>query len=390
MLYAGKSLYISFKYSILFLYYNYSLGVIIPHNVGYHLKIINIVTKLKQLRQSAGNYIFNFIYYIRSSETLRNNLLNDFNPNNINLMRPFLPLWEGHDTSLRGISIHNNKHLKPLNDFQFGYYLAGLIDGNSYFIKDNNLLKFIIILNIKDISLAYYLKKYIGYGIIKKDNNNIYLIITSYKGLLRIINLINNKIKTSYKYNEILNNINYISKDINFVKDNSSKFNNYWLAGFIDSIGIFNIYYNDSLDVIIPNKDKIGYQLNNNNNINTIEYNIILFNKDKDILIKISKYLKDTNINIEYIKEDNIYKYIIIDNNINIYNNIYNIIKYLDIYQLQSNKYLKYLYIRKLYIYIQDKEYLNERGYNKIIRIINKIMNNRIKINRRGKKINNK
>lgn len=388
MLYAGKSLYISFKYSILFLYYNYSFGIIIPHNVGDHLKIINIVTKLKQLRQSAGNYIFNFIYYIRSSETLRNNLLNDFYPNNINFIMPLPPLRKEHNIPMRGISIHNNKHLKPLNDFQFGYYLAGLIDGNSYFIKDNNLLKFIIILNIKDISLAYYIKKYIGYGIIKKDNNNIYLIISSYKGLLRIFNLVNNKIKTSYKYNEILNNINYISKDINFVKDNSFNFNNYWLAGFIDSIGIFNISNNDSLGVI--KSHKMGNHFINKNNINTIEYNIILFNKDKDILIKISKYLKDTNINIEYIKEDNIYKYILIDNNINKYNYIYNIIKYLDIYQLQSNKYLKYLYIRKLYIYIQDKEYLNERGYNKIIRIINKIMNNRIKINRRGKKINNK
>lgn len=68
--------------------------------MGYYLKIINIVTKLKQLRQSAGNYIFNFI---RSSETLRNNLLNNFNPNNINLMRPFPPLWEGHETPLWGI-----------------------------------------------------------------------------------------------------------------------------------------------------------------------------------------------------------------------------------------------------------------------------------------------
>ena len=360
MLYAGISLFISFKYSILSLYY--------------YLEIIDIVTKLKQLRQSAGNYIFNFIYYIRSSETLRNNLLNDFNPNNINLMRPFLPLWEGHDTSLRGISIHNNKHLKPLNDFQFGYYLAGLIDGNSYFIKDNNLLKFIIILNIKDISLAYYLKNYIRYGIIKKDNNNIYFIISSYKGLLRIFNLVNNKIKTSYKYNEILNNIIYLSKDINFVKDNTSNFNNYWLAGFIDSIGLLNI----------------SYDLSINKNINTIIYNIILFNKDKDILINISKYIKDMNIKIEYIKNDNIYKYIITDNSINNFNIIYNLIKYLDIYQLQSFKYLKYLYIRKLYIYLQDKEYLNERGFNKIIRIINRIMNNKVKINRRGKRINNK
>ena len=96
------------------------------------------------------------------------------------------------------------------------------------------------------------------------------------------------------------------------------------------------------------------------------------------------------NIKIEYIKNDNIYKYIITDNSINIFNIIYNLIKYLDIYQLQSFKYLKYLYIRKLYIYLQDKEYLNERGFNKIIRIINRIMNNKVKINRRGKRINNK
>jgi hypothetical protein len=58
------------------------------------------------------------------------------------------------------ISDHLNKHKKPYTDEEFGYYLAGLIEGDGY-IGENRIE---IAFHIADISSAYYIKKRIGYG----------------------------------------------------------------------------------------------------------------------------------------------------------------------------------------------------------------------------------
>lgn len=76
LLYAGNASLFSFKYSL----------------------FIDIVKKLKRWSQSAGN-TFNF--KSGTSETIRDNTEN-----------------------IKNISIHTSKHLKPLNDEQFGHYLA--------------------------------------------------------------------------------------------------------------------------------------------------------------------------------------------------------------------------------------------------------------------------
>src|SRR5271170_6121888 len=94
------------------------------------------VTKLKQRSQSAGNLI-NCIDNKRTSETLRNKSV------------------------IKPISVHISKHKKPINDNDFGHYLAGLIDGDGHFSKQ---LQLIIVFNNKDAFLAYYLKGKIGYG----------------------------------------------------------------------------------------------------------------------------------------------------------------------------------------------------------------------------------
>ena len=68
------------------------------------------------------------------------------------------------------ISDNLKKHTKPKKDEEFGYYLAGLIEGNGYF-GDHF---FEIILPKDDISLAYYIKKQIGYGSVLKSKENNY------------------------------------------------------------------------------------------------------------------------------------------------------------------------------------------------------------------------
>jgi len=108
--------------------------------------------------------------------------------------------------NVKPISEHVPKHLKPLNDEQFGHYLAGLIDGDGHFSKQFQL---IIVFDLLSVSLAYYLKQRIGYGSVKKvkDKNAYILVITSFKGIEKVINLINNKIRSHNKLDQIRNNI---------------------------------------------------------------------------------------------------------------------------------------------------------------------------------------
>ena len=162
---------------------------------------MNIVKKLKQRSQSAGNTLCG------TSETIRNNTEN-----------------------IKNISVHLPTHTKPLNDEQFGHYLAGLIDGDGHFSKKQQL---IIVFSLPDVKLAYYIKEIIGFGQIKKvKDKNAYLYIISKKdGILKTINLINGKLRTNNKFNQVINNIllnsKYLSENIEFKINNSNDFDNY-------------------------------------------------------------------------------------------------------------------------------------------------------------------
>ena len=108
-----------------------------------------IVTKLKQRSQSAGNFLISYkLISERTSETLR---------------------YKSTDSeNIKKISIHVNKHLRPATDFDFGHYLAGLIDGDGHFSK---ALQLVIVFNELDASLAYFIKAKIGYGNVYKVKN---------------------------------------------------------------------------------------------------------------------------------------------------------------------------------------------------------------------------
>ena len=163
MLSAGTSLIFSFKYSIL----------------------NNIVKKLKQSSISAGNIFINVKN--GTSETLRNETV---------------IVTE----KVKPISVHVPTHLRPVSDDQFGHYLAGLIDGDGHFSSKQQL---VLVFNSLDVSLAYYIKERLGFGKVKKvkDKNAFLLVIASRKGLEKVINLINGKIRTENKFNQITNNI---------------------------------------------------------------------------------------------------------------------------------------------------------------------------------------
>jgi hypothetical protein len=186
LLYAGTASLYSSKYSLL----------------------NDIVKKLEQRSKSAGNIIYT---KNGTSETLRNEIV--VNSENIKL-----------------ISDHVPKHLKPLTNQQFGYYLAGLIDGDGHFSK---ALQLVLVFSSSDAFLAYYLKERLGYGNVKKvkDKNAYLLVISNKEGMLHVINLIKGKLRTEHKFNQVIDNIlshsRYNDKNLNFTKDSSNNFDNH-------------------------------------------------------------------------------------------------------------------------------------------------------------------
>ena len=297
LLYAGNTSLSSFKYSLL----------------------IDIVKKLKQRSQSAGNV---FKFKNGTSETICNNAEN-----------------------ITKISIHVPEHLKPLNDKQFGHYLAGLIDGDGHFSSAQQL---VIVFSTPDAKLAYYIKERIGFGNVKKvKNKNAYLYIISNKeGLMKAINLINGKLRSINKFNQvntnILSNPRYSEENLEFKINDSNDFNNHWIAGFSDADASFQIK-------IVNRDNKIKPE---------IRLNFQIDQKDKNILLSIKNIFGG---NIGYRETQNTYYY-----GSTSFGSAKKVINYFDTFHLQSSKHINYLKWRKAYILIQDKDHLQETGIEKI------------------------
>lgn len=196
------------------------------------------VKELKQWSRSAGNISTNSYHYsllplLKDKQgfftvgvgeeqvlTLKNKN-KDKNGTSETLRNETVVLLE----KLKPISEHVPKHLRPVTDEQFGHYLAGLIEADGHFTSHQQL---VIVFNSLDASLAYYIKKRIGFGSVKKvkDKNAFLLVISAKKGLEKVINLINGKLITpgtfpsgENKYNQIIINILNHSRFADFKKE---------------------------------------------------------------------------------------------------------------------------------------------------------------------------
>ena len=323
LLYAGTTSNYSFKYS---------------SNALDNKTLIDIVKKLKQWSKSAGNNILYSIsntllttHNVGTSETLRNEtILNT--------------------ETVKSISIHVPTHLKPINDTQLGHYLAGLIDGDGHFSSKQQL---VIAFNSLDSSLAYYLKKEIGYGSVHKvkNKNAVILVVAAIKGIEKVINMINGKLRTDKKLDQIKKNIlshikfkNY-SNVINLSLNNSDDLYNLWLAGFSDADSSFQI------------------KLISRDNHTEIRLNFQIDQKKKDLLVLIKKLLGG---NIGYRSNQDTYYY-----DSTSFGSARKTIDYFDKHHLLSTKYINYIKWRKAYIIIQNKDHLTKNGIGKITKIKN-------------------
>ena len=255
--------------------------------------------------------------------------------------------------NVKPISVHVPTHLKPVNDDQFGHYLAGLIDGDGHFSSKQQL---VLVFNSLDASLAYYIKERLGFGSVHKvkDKNALLLVIAARKGLEKVINLINGKIRTENKFNQITNNIlnheNYaefrkkiLPSGIKLNLDRDLK--NHWLAGFSDADASFQI------------------KLLNRKNKTEVRLNFQIDQKKDSILILIKEFIGG---NIEYRKTQDTYYY-----GSTSFGSAKNVINYFDHFHLLSSKHINYLKWRKAYLIIQNRDHLNKDGLEKIIKLKN-------------------
>jgi len=76
------------------------------------------------------------------------------------------------------------------------------------------------VFNSLDIQSAYYIREQIGHGNVRKvkNKNAVLIVVASKKGIERIINLINNKIRTTSKFGQINNNILASSQYLEYSK----------------------------------------------------------------------------------------------------------------------------------------------------------------------------
>ena len=105
------------------------------------------------------------------------------------------------------ISVHRPKHKYPQNDLDWGYYLSGLIDADGSF---TNVLKnkpnLTIAFHNKDISLAYKIRQFLGYGTVSKikNKNACKYVLTNSSGFIKLLPLLKNKLQHIEKYNRYL------------------------------------------------------------------------------------------------------------------------------------------------------------------------------------------
>ena len=159
---------------------------------------------------------------------------------------------------------------KYLTDNEFGYFLAGLIEGDGWFGYKQLYLSFAE----QDTSLPYYIKKRVGHGNVNKikDKKAVRYICNNKAGLIIILSLINGKLLSNYKYDQLIKH-NYI-EDFNLSilpPLNKLNLDNYWLAGFTQADGCFHISvvkskthntgYSVRLEYSLKQNDKLPLEL---------------------------------------------------------------------------------------------------------------------------------
>jgi hypothetical protein len=204
------------------------------------------------------------------------------------------------------IIIKNNRHNPHIKEDQFGYYLAGLLEGDGHLSLPflgktilNRILnpRIVFTSHINDIGLYAYIQSKLG-GIGRFQligNNKIRYIIGDIKGIVIIINLIKNKLRTpkNSSLNKLIEFIN--SKyELNITEsflDESDLSTNSWFAGFTEADGHFGVVVTEFKEKSPDRKRSSSARVNLKFVINQRLYDEVTSLSLLPIMQKIAKFL---------------------------------------------------------------------------------------------------
>jgi LAGLIDADG endonuclease len=245
---------------------------------------------------------------------------------------------------IKPISIHAPKAKKPQTDDQLGSFFAGLIDGNGDIDKNGTIT---IVFQQKDVSVAYYFKKVLGYGKIKQIQNNKQAYIyscTHREGLKVIAQYIKHKLKLPKTIHQF--NTNLVPKiNCKPTQPNPDPINttDYWLAGLIQARGSFLI--------LTPTHEQDNHRVN-------IQMGIRINLKTDFVLQQIHQifggYVGSTPKDTYYYNSVN-------------FDNVIKFINYLDRYQVMGATLTAYWLWRKASLRVQNKMYYTHEGLTEIL-----------------------
>ena len=166
-----------------------------------------------------------------------------------------------------------------LKDNLFKCWFIGFLEGKgSFMINKNGNLEFKIVHTSTDASVLFYIKKKLGFGIVRiqdKVKNNHCFKINDEKGLFNLISILNGNLFLDTKQKEFklwidAYNKKYGTTFIYLKNNNKPDLSNYWLAGFTDAVGSFTCIIKDK-----PDKSglvKLSYTLSQKGNYNQMKY----------------------------------------------------------------------------------------------------------------------
>ncbi len=274
--------------------------------------------------QSAGNFTFS-----TKAPAVTKNTYNSYN-------------------NLPKISEHVSKHKSNLTDNELGYFLAGLIEGDGWFGSK----ELHIIFSESDVQLAYFIKKRIGYGNIYKikDKKAVRYICKNNKGLFIILSLINGKLVSKPKFDQLIkhNYSEYFNLNI-LPPSNAITLDNYWLAGFTQADGCFHI------SLVKSKTHKTGFSVR-------LEFSI---KQNDSVPLKLLYGVVKLGNLSQYSSGIWCYKS-------SGFKTAGMLINYFDKFNLFSLKYVTFLKFRKVYIMITEGKHLENKGILKIKSIASK------------------
>lgn len=230
------------------------------------------------------------------------------------------------------ISVHRPKHNYPQTDTEWGAYLSGLIDGSGSLNLSNNHPQINICFNEKDVSLAYKLKKFVGYGTVSKKKGLNYK-LTKHLGLIKCCKILIH-LQIPHKQQQWAHFCDFYDIKVNSQPQNFSLFTSHWLAGFIDAGGDLDLLIGHRKDGSIPTVD-LSIKIDQ-----TIE--------SKDVLLLLKEHIGGTLHLDEKSKSISYHSSSI--------SNAQKFIAYLDKFHLCSNKYKEYVIWRRAFFYRTDIE----------------------------------